>query len=111
MVTLPSCSLWKIGFNEEFAKGQVEQATDYTEQPDSNYNLISKQKAVKVAKKEIYTTYGYWDINKRERPFNKYFIGDYLHMSGSLRKGWKGGVFIIIVDRKDGQIVSQYHGK
>lgn len=110
-ITLQSCSLWKIGIAKEYASRQIEQKFENIENSDVNRSLISKHEALKIAKNEIYETYGYWNINKRERPFNKYFIGDYLHMSGSLKKGWKGGVFIIIIDRKDGQIVTLYHGK
>lgn len=106
-----SCIINKCGRTEQEAKEYIETHIKNTDTLSTNDKLISKRKVLRIAKWNIYKTYGFWHIILNEKPYKKYYIDRYLYLGGTLRKGWKGGVFWIVVDRKNGEIKSMCHSK
>jgi len=94
---------------EQFAKEYIQRNYGTVDSSDLG-SLISKRKAVRIAKKEVFETYGFWMIIG-EKPYNKHYIGSYLYMNGSIRKDRKGGVFMVVIDRKTGAVKERGHGK
>jgi len=106
-----SCVLNKQHTTEERVKKAIKARTPQFDLSVTDSGLISKKAATKIAKRQAFENYGFWNISLHERPFDKIFIGNYLYLSGTLRKGWKGGVCEILVDRKSGKVVDILHGK
>ena len=85
---------------------------------DSAYNskrptsrvLTDKNLALKRALDLAIKIYGKRDI-KRERPYMVDFINDFYIVRGSLKKGWVGGTFLVIIDSRNDSIVTVTHGK
>ena len=106
-----SCGINKIGISEKDAQKYIE-TNIKSEDTLSSYDiLISKCKALRVAKSNIYKTYGFWNITCHEKPFKKYFVGKYLYLGGTISKKRKGGVFWIVIDRKNGELKTICHSK
>ena len=72
--------------------------------------LDNKDKAVKFAEKILFDIYGKKQIQD-EKPYKVYNIDNYWVISGTLRKGWKGGTFLIIINSHDCKVVRLTHGK
>jgi len=83
---------------------------------DKDYNpfydtlIKDKETAIAVAEPILFKIYGKKNIID-EKPYECYLIDGYWYMSGTLRKGWKGGVFEIIISSKDGRVIKLIHGK
>ena len=96
--------------SDRFAREFITRNFGAADSTEYSGELISKRKAFKIAKKKAFETFGYWTIIG-EKPYNKYYIDTYCYVAWSLRKGWRGGVFMIIVDRKNGEVKIVRHGK
>jgi hypothetical protein len=73
--------------------------------------LITNEKtAIKVAEAILFEIYGEEQI-KNERPYTIGFADGYWVIYGYLPDGMKGGVFEIIINSKNGQVVDLRHGK
>ncbi len=66
--------------------------------------------AIAVAEPILFKIYGKNNILD-ERPYSVSLVDDYWLLSGSLPKGWLGGVFFIILSAKDGRVIKLTHGK
>jgi hypothetical protein len=66
--------------------------------------------AVKVGEPILFGIYGKKNILS-EKPYSVSHIDNYWMISGSLPKGWLGGVFLIIIDENDGKVIRITHGK
>ena len=106
-----SCIINKHGASEQDAKEYIETHIKSKDTLSINDKLISKRKALRIAKLDIYKTYGFWHIILNEKPYKKYYIDRYLYLGGTLRNGYYGGVFWIVVDRKNGEVKTKCHSK
>jgi hypothetical protein len=83
---------------------------------DKNYKpfydtlIKDKETAIAIAEPILFKIYGKENIIN-ERPYESYLINGYWYISGTLPKGWHGGVFEIIISSKDGQVIKLIHGK
>lgn len=66
--------------------------------------------AVRVAVDLLTPIYGQKQIAS-ERPFTARLMEDRWVVSGSLPKGWIGGVAVIEISKRDGRVISVSHGK
>ena len=74
-------------------------------------NMLPDAKtAVSVAEIYMFNVYGREQI-KNERPYDVRKYKNYWLVSGSLPEGAKGGVFYILLDQRDGQVISFHHEK
>src|SRR5437762_11415059 len=62
--------------------------------------IKDKQTAISVAEPILFKIYGKQNIVS-ERPYECYLVDGYWYISGTLPKGWVGGVFEIIIGAKD----------
>lgn len=106
-----SCASLKHGTSKEEAKEYIQKYVIKNDTSNYKGKLISKRKALHIAKQKVYETFGNNDICRNEKPFKKYFIGNYLYLSGTKWKISKGGLFWIVIDRRNGEIKSLGHGK
>ncbi|MBF9140769.1 YbbC/YhhH family protein [Hymenobacter properus] len=98
----------------EYAKKELQESL----KNKSLHNVVSTNKllvsdsstAVQVLEPIIFHIYGKEDIVK-QRPYEINLIDNYWVMSGTLPKGWLGGVFMIIMDAHNCQIIRITHGK
>lgn len=111
ILLLQSCGLFKRGIPREYALNKIEQIDSNYAVPYMHGGLLSRRKTMKIAKDTVFNTYGYWHINIYERPFKKYFIGNYLYLAGTLSNRKSGGSFWVIIDRRNGVIIQLLHGK
>jgi hypothetical protein len=72
--------------------------------------INSKEKLIAIAEPILFDIYGRDNILK-ERPYEIYLFDDYWIMSGTLPKGWLGGTFSIVINRKTCEVVGVSHGK
>lgn len=72
--------------------------------------INSKEKLIAIAEPILFDIYGKENILK-ERPYEIYLIDDYWIMSGTLPKGWLGGTFSIVINRKNCEVIGVSHGK
>ena|ERR1035437_3380644 len=111
ILTLQSCASHKRGVTEEGAKEYIKKYISKNDTTNYSGNLISQRKALRLAKINIYKTYGFWHIYVHEKPYKKYYIGNYLYLGGSIKEHRKGGVFWIVIDRRNGEVKSMLHDK
>ena len=83
---------------------------DKSYEPFYNTLIKDSQTAIAVVEPILFKIYGKKNIIS-ERPYECYLIDDYWYISGTLPKGWDGGVFEIIISAKDGKIIKLIHGK
>lgn len=76
------------------------------------YDTLIKDKVTAIAVVEpiLFKIYGKKNI-VNERPYECYFIDGHWYISGTLPKGWHGGVFEIIISAKDGGVIKLIHGQ
>jgi len=72
--------------------------------------IRNKETAIAIAEPILFDRYGKKNITK-QKPYECFFIERYWYITGTLPKGWDGGVFEILIDSKDGRIVKLIHGK
>jgi len=75
-------------------------------------NLIIKDEKtlIKVLDPILIGIYGKNQISS-EMPYECYQVGNYWYAFGSLRKGWLGGTFEVVIDGTNLQIIKLIHGK
>ena len=101
----------RLVMGEQNAKEAVRKAiADKDYKPFYDTLITDKQTAIAVAEPILFKIYGKKNIVD-ERPYECYLIDGYWYISGTLPKGWTGGVFEIIVSSKDGRIIKLTHGK
>lgn len=66
--------------------------------------------AIAVAEPILFKIYGRDQIIG-EKPYTISSVDGYWMLSGSLAKGYLGGVFFIILSAKDGRVIKLTHGK
>ena len=66
--------------------------------------------AIRIAEAVLAPLYGEEKI-KSERPFKATLKKDVWIVEGSLPEGWKGGVAVVEISKKDGRIYRVSHGK
>jgi hypothetical protein len=76
------------------------------------YDTLIKDQEIAIAMAEpiLFRIYGKPNIIE-ERPYECYMIDGYWYISGTLPKGWTGGVFEIIIRSKDACVIKLIHGK
>ena len=73
--------------------------------------IRNEQMAVAVAEALAFNVYGEEQI-KQERPYHTELInGCYWVITGTLPKGYDGGVFEVVLKAEDGQVVRLLHSK
>ena len=72
--------------------------------------IPDKETAIAVAEQILFRIYGKDQIIG-EKPYTVKLVDGYWFLSGSLPKGWVGGVFSIIISAKDGRVIRLMHGK
>lgn len=78
---------------------------------NSKYIILKDEtKAIKFAEQILFDIYGKKEITN-EKPYKIFNIDNYWVIYGTLRKGWKGGTFLIIIDAHDCRVVQVTHGK
>ena len=96
---------------EKNARQAIKKAlADKDNKPFYDTLIKDKQTAIAVAEPILFNTYGKKNI-RDQKPYECYLIDGYWYVSGTLPKGWRGGVFEIIISSKDGKIIKLTHGK
>ena len=101
----------RMVMGEANAKEAVERAID-----DKNYKpfydtlINDRETAIATVEPILFKIYGKKSIIN-EKPYECYLINGYWYISGTLPKGWKGGVFEIIINSRDGRVIRLIHGK
>jgi len=108
---IQSCGLFKRGVPKDYAIEVIERIDSNYAAPYPQGEILSRRKTMKIAKDAVFNRFGYWHVNINERPFKKHFIGNYLYLAGTLSKRKSGGSFWVIIDRKNGEILTLSHGK
>ena len=72
--------------------------------------INDKEMAIAIAESILFKIYGRENIIE-QRPFESYMINKYWYISGTLPKDWNGGVFEIIINSKNAQVIKLIHGK
>lgn len=107
---------WDIGLSEDFARKRVQEILmDTSKRPwiDKNGVILIKTKeaAISIAEPILFEIYGGEQI-LTERPYGVHKIDDYWFISGSLPRYYTfGGGFEIILDSRDGKVMSLTHYK
>ena len=100
----------QIVLGEENAKQAIKEAIKNKAKPFYDTLIKTKETAIAMAEPILFDIYGKKEIIN-ERPYECYLIDGYWYISGTLPKGWNGGVFEIIISSKDGQVIKLIHGK
>jgi hypothetical protein len=101
----------RLVLGEENAKLAIKKAVnDKDYKPFYDTLIKDKETAIAVAEPILFKIYGKKNIID-ERPYECYLINRYWYISGTLPKGWVGGVFEIIINSKDGKVIKLIHGK
>ncbi len=104
----------RLILGKEYAEGELKESLS-----DSSLdNVVSKDKilinkeesAIKIAETILFPIYSEENII-RQRPYETYRINNYWVITGTLPKGHLGGVFLIILDARDGKVIRITHGK
>ncbi|MFI2744152.1 NTF2 fold immunity protein [Zhouia sp. PK063] len=102
----------KNGEDHEYAEQLLKYALkNKSERTKMNFKLIpKKQNAINYAEIILFELYGKKNIES-EKPYQIYLIKDYWIITGTLRKGAKGGVFELVFDSWNGKVLILEHGK
>ncbi|MBO6200749.1 MAG: hypothetical protein J6N74_03915 [Chryseobacterium sp.] len=73
-------------------------------------SIPDSKSAIIVAEKILFKVYGKEEI-KKQRPYNVVFQSNYWIINGTMSKTEIGGVFLIILNSKDGKILELIHGE
>ncbi|GAB6007588.1 YbbC/YhhH family protein [Dysgonomonas reticulitermitis] len=120
IVTMNCCSQNKQDNTERLVLGKEHAEKELRESLSDSllHNVVNKDKilidkeenAVKIAETILFPIYTEENII-RQRPYETYRINNYWVISGTLPKGYLGGVFLIILDARDGKVIRITHGK
>ena len=72
--------------------------------------IKDRSKAIGFAESVLFDIYGKKQITS-EKPYHACYVDNYWIISGSLREGWDGGTFLIVIDATNYRIVRITHGK
>jgi hypothetical protein len=72
--------------------------------------IRTEEQAIAIAERILFKTYGKKTI-KHERPYHVKLKDGLWYISGTLKKGYIGGGFLIIINPKKGEILELTHGK
>jgi hypothetical protein len=106
-----------VGLSEDFAKKRVmEVLMDTSKRPwiENRSDIIlirTKESAISIAETILFEIYCKEQI-LQERPYGVHKVGDYWFIAGSLPRLYDfGGGFEIILDSRDGKVMSLTHYK
>jgi len=94
----------------------AEQLLDYALKNKSERKIMEsplipkKENAINYAENILFELYGKENIIN-EKPYQIYLINDYWIITGTLPKGWVGGVFEMVFDSWNGKVLILEHGK
>lgn len=86
------------------------------EDPFGVYNkpdgiICDTKSAVNIAEEVLFSLYGE-DAIKKQRPYSVRMMNHHIWcIEGNLKKGFEGGVFCILIDKRDCRVISISHGK
>jgi NTF2 fold immunity protein len=96
---------------EQNAKQAIKEAlANKNNKPFYDTLIKDKETAIAVAEPILFKIYGKKNITD-QKPYECYLLDVYWYICGTLPKGWRGGVFEIIISSKDGKIIKLIHGK
>jgi hypothetical protein len=72
--------------------------------------IPKKENAINYAENILFELYGKENMIN-EKPYQIHLISDYWIITGSLPKGWIGGVFEMVFDSWNGKVLILEHGK
>ena len=72
--------------------------------------IPTKEDAINYGENILFDLYGKENI-EAEKPYQIHLINDYWIVTGTLPKGFKGGVFELVFDSWNGKILMLVHGK
>lgn len=75
-----------------------------------NQIIKSEETLIKIIEPILFDIYGKENI-ERQKPYEINDFEDYYVVNGTLEKGRRGGVFLIIIDKRNAQILKITHGK
>jgi hypothetical protein len=102
-------ALATASFASYFIAGFLAIAAEHSYKPPQGY-IPDERTAIAVAEAVLVPIYGAEQI-AHERPFHGVLRGDVWEVSGSLPRGWVGGVALVRIDKEDGRILRVTHGK
>ncbi|WNJ17150.1 NTF2 fold immunity protein [Pontibacter sp. G13] len=77
---------------------------------DDHRLINTKEKAIELAEFYLFDIYGKKEI-LNQKPYDIFLIKNHWLIKGTLKKGYKGGTFLIIFDSTNGKILQITHGK
>jgi hypothetical protein len=78
-----------------------------------NHNTViikDSKSAINIAESIVFGIYGKENI-VAQKPYKAYLVDNHWVISGTLPKGMRGGVFMIILDSRDCKVLRITHGK
>lgn len=96
--------------DKQYAKQAIKDALSGKGHYVTDSLITDKKTAIAVAEPILFKVYGRENIID-QKPYKCYLIDGYWYISGTLPKGWRGGVFEIIINSKDGKVIKLIHGK
>lgn len=88
----------------------VENGENHNVVNDVNKLIDTEEKAIVLAEFYLITIYGKKEIIK-QKPYDIFLLNNCWLISGTLKKGYKGGTFLIIIDSTNGTVLQITHGK
>ncbi len=107
---------FKLNQNREYSNFELKNAILNNEtfsEKELNYSpkpINDPKSAVNIAEDILFNTYGKKNI-ERQRPYNLVFQDSYWIINGTKNKDEFGGVFLIILNSKNGKIIKLTHGE
>jgi hypothetical protein len=96
--------------HELHAKEFISRLRNEMELPIVNTPTITRRAVIKIAEPVLFKTYGERNI-KMQKPYKTYLIDGYWHICGTIKKMDFGGVFEIVLNGENGQVIKVTHGK
>ncbi len=72
--------------------------------------IKDKKAAISIAEPILFRTYGKKTI-RHERPYDTNLKDGLWYITGALKKGYDGGVFLIVINSKNGEVIKVTHSK
>jgi hypothetical protein len=72
--------------------------------------IPNEENTIEYAENILFELYGKEKVES-EKPYQIHLINDYWVMTGTLKKGMKGGTFVLVFDSWNGKILLLKHGK
>lgn len=112
-------SSWLCGQTNSEGRQRAEKQLKQALEDSTSHNLVrqadflildTEAKAIAFAETVLFASYGKKEI-LNQKPYEIHNIDNYWVIEGTLKEGWKGGTFLIIVRAKDCQVIRITHGK